>query len=96
MNYFRFEIKTVRGMVLTTRFSGTEESGIRSCKKYIKDFRADFPDATLRIVIFERERVKNRWELHGMPFDYKKTLISKPKDKDGIEGDVKSHDAESI
>lgn len=87
MNYYRFDIKTLKGLTLKTHFSMREEGGLSWCKRFIREFRKDFPGAELKIAISERERTKKIWEDHGSPYIYKKTLVSKPKNTKDTKGD---------
>lgn len=81
MNYFRLEIKTIKGMILNTHFSTNEEGGLRWCKRYIREFRKDFPGAVLKISIFEREKTKEIWKDRKKPYEFKRTLVFKVKDE---------------
>lgn len=78
MNLCKFEI-VINGFLLRTYFSEHEENGLKWCKRYASNFQKRVANLEIKVLIYKKEKQKNRWEYHGKPFEYDRTLVKKPR-----------------
>ncbi|AWP25413.1 hypothetical protein B9D94_01605 [Paenibacillus sp. Cedars] len=78
MGMCKFEM-TVNGFLLRTYFSETEESGLKWCKRYASQFQKKVINSEVKVLIYKKEKQKERWQYHGKPYLYDRTLVKKPR-----------------